>query len=349
MNKKVIIAMSGGVDSSVAAYILKNEGFECMGATMKLFGEGSTCCSLEDVEDAKSVAYSLGMEHYVFNFSDEFRKRVIDKFVSSYENGQTPNPCIDCNRYLKFERLLLRAEELGYDYIATGHYAVIEYDDDKGRYLLKKSADPLKDQSYVLYSMTQKQLKHTLFPLGRLSKPQVREIAEREGFTNAKKRDSQDICFVPDGRYADFIERYTGKEYPCGSFIDDDGNVIGEHKGIIRYTVGQRKGLGAFGEPMYVSGVNPITNTVFLTRGKSLYADTVTARNINLISVDSIEKPMTVTAKTRYSGREAPAEAVQTAEDEITVKFAEPQRAPTRGQSLVLYDGDTVVGGGIIQ
>ena len=241
--------MSGGVDSSVAAYLMKQRGFDCIGVTMKLFSNeeigcsrAKTCCSLEDVEDARSVAYRLGIPYYVFNFTEDFGRQVIDRFVAAYENGATPNPCIDCNRYLKFERLYRRASELGCDRVATGHYARIEKQGD--RYLLKKASDESKDQSYVLYAMTQEQLAHTAFPCGALNKTQTRQIAEEQGFLNAEKPDSQDICFVPDGDYAAFIRRYTGKSYPDGPFVTTRGEIIGRHRGIIHYTVGQRKGLG---------------------------------------------------------------------------------------------------------
>lgn len=357
MEKTAVIAMSGGVDSSVAALLMQEKGYKCIGATMKLFNNDDvcaarehSCCSLEDVEDAKSVAYSMGMEHYVFNFTDRFREDVIDRFVYAYENGITPNPCIDCNRYLKFDKLFIRARELGYDYVVTGHYAKTEYNESMGRYLLKKAEDLTKDQSYVLYSMTQEQLKHTIFPLGGMKKTEVRELAEKHGFINAKKHDSQDICFVQNGKYADFIEGYTHKKYPCGSFIDKDGNVLGTHRGIIRYTIGQRKGLGISAPaPLYVSEVNPKDNTVTLVSNEELYTDCLTAKDINLISVDRIDKPMRLSAKIRYSHKEEPAVVTQPDDDTIEVRFDKPQRAVTKGQAVVLYDGDVVVGGGIIQ
>ncbi len=356
-SKKAIIAMSGGVDSSVAAYLMKEQGFTCIGATMKLFRNEDvgiprehTCCSLEDVEDARSVAYALNIPYYVFNFSESFKEKVMDRFVAAYENGATPNPCIDCNRYLKFDKLYRRAKELGYDYVVTGHYARIERDVATGQYLLKKAVDSGKDQSYVLYAMTQDQLAHTLFPLGNLQKAQVREIAEKQGFVNARKHDSQDICFVQSGRYDEFIEGYTGHDYPPGNFIDTDGNVLGRHSGIIRYTIGQRKGLGiSSAAPLYVLRVDPIENTVTLGENAKLYERELTATDINLISVPAIERPMRLKAKIRYRQPEQWATALQIDENTLKIRFDEPQRAITKGQAVVLYDCDTVVGGGTIQ
>ena len=357
MKKKAVIAMSGGVDSSVAAYLMKEQGYECIGATMKLYQNDDvgipkeqSCCSLDDVEDARQVAQTLDMPFYVLNFSDRFREDVIDRFVSAYENGRTPNPCVDCNRYLKFEKLFTRAKELDFDYVVTGHYAQIVYDEEKKRYLLKKAVDPAKDQSYVLYSLTQEQLAHTMFPLGGYSKPEVRAIAEEHGFINARKHDSQDICFVQEGSYADFIEQYTGKKYPEGLFVDREGKELGRHKGIIRYTIGQRKGLGiSFSQPMFVSRVNPKDNTVVLGPSEELFSKSFNAADINLISVDQIEGSMRVKAKVRYRQPEQWATVTQTGEDTLHIEFDEPQRAITKGQAVVLYDGDVVVGGGTIQ
>ncbi|MCD8365628.1 MAG: tRNA 2-thiouridine(34) synthase MnmA [Clostridiales bacterium] len=348
--------MSGGVDSSVAACLMKEAGYDCIGATMKLFSNEEvgvsrehSCCSLEDVEDARSVARFLGMPYYVFNFAERFEETVIDAFVSAYENGRTPNPCIDCNRYLKFEKLFLRAKELFCDYVVTGHYARIEQDEHTGRYLLKKALDDTKDQSYVLYSLTQEQLAHVQFPLGVLRKSQVRRIAEEQGFINAKKADSQDICFVRNGKYGDFLESYTGKSYPKGNFVDSKGNVLGQHNGIIRYTVGQRKGLGiAFPQPMYVKKIDPAANTVTLGTNEELFSTVLTAKDINLISVDHLDTPMRVRAKVRYRHVEQWAMAEQPDADTLRVTFDEPQRAITAGQAVVLYDGDVVVGGGTI-
>ena len=352
--KKAIIAMSGGVDSSVAAYLIKQQNYDIIGVTMRLFtnedagiDSDSTCCSLEDVEDAKSIARKLGIDHYTFNFKDDFKNEVIARFIDAYENGRTPNPCIDCNRYIKFQRLLERADQLEYDYVVTGHYAQICQ--ENGRFLLKKGLDHSKDQSYVLYSFTQKQLARTLLPLGSMTKSEVRKIAEEHGFVNAKKRDSQDICFVPDGNYAAFIERTTGRKYPCGNFIDMEGNVLGEHKGIIRYTIGQRKGLGlALPRPMYVCSTCLKDNTVILGYNDDLFSKELDAEDINLIACDKIDSPIRVKAKIRYSQQEQDATVWQTDDNRLHVEFDEPQRAITKGQAMVMYDGDTVVGGGII-
>lgn len=357
MDKKAVVAMSGGVDSSVAAYTMKERGFDCMGVTMKLFDNEDagisrerSCCSLSDVEDARDVARKLGIPYYVFNFSDRFREDVMERFVADYERGATPNPCIACNRFLKFDELCRRARELGYDYVATGHYARIERDALSGRYLLKKAAYSQKDQSYVLYAMTQDQLARTVFPLGGMDKSMVREIAARQGFVNARKHDSQDICFVKDGRYADFIEQYRGHDYPPGDFVDMEGNVLGRHKGIIRYTIGQRKGLGVPSPvPLYVARLDVENNTVVLGKSEDLYGRTVTASDINLISMPDIPRPVRLKARIRYRQPEQWATVVQTGEDTIEAQFDEPQRAITRGQAIVFYDGDVVAGGGTIQ
>jgi len=353
---RAVIAMSGGVDSSVAAMLATERGLDCIGAMMKLFsnediGEstGKTCCSLEDANDARSVAGKLNIPFYVFNFTDTFREQVIRRFVEAYENGETPNPCIDCNRYLKFDRLFRRAKETDREYIVTGHYARIVPDKASGRYILQKGVDPSKDQSYVLYAMTQDQLKHTIFPLGELHKTQVREIALERKFANAKKHDSQDICFVRSGGYADFIRRYSGREYRKGRFIDTDGNDLGEHNGIIHYTVGQRKGLGlSTPERMYVCSVSAENNSVTLGRPDKLYAKTLFARDINLIPVDRLDVPVKACAKIRYKQQEEPATVWQTGADTLRVEFERPQKAITKGQAVVLYDGDTVIGGGTI-
>ena len=351
-----LIAMSGGVDSSVAAFLIRSLGHDCLGATMRLFPDEDIglsphwpCLSQKNIDDAASVARLLGIPHEVLDLTVEFRQKVIEKFIRTYEAGGTPNPCIDCNRRLKFGGLLAAARERGLDSIATGHYARIGYDRGSGRYLLKRAADSSRDQSYVLYTMTQDQLAHTLFPLGEMTKAGVRGIASEQGFANAGKGDSQDICFVPDGDYAGFIERYTGRTWPPGDFIDREGRVLGSHRGVIRYTVGQRKGLGiAAPSPLYVSGIDPEANTVTLSGGEDLFFRRVLAEDVNLISVSAIRRPMRVGAKIRYRQREASATAVQMEDGRLLIDFDEPQRAPARGQAAVLYDGDTVVGGGTL-
>ena len=354
-NKKVMIGMSGGVDSSVAAFLLQKESLEVIGATMKLYNNEDidfvsekTCCSLDDVLDAKSVCARLGISHYTLNMTDDFKKEVIERFISAYQNGFTPNPCIDCNRYMKFSKMLHKAQELDIDYVATGHYARIEKQGD--RYILKKAVDLSKDQSYVLYSLTQEQLKVTKFPLGNYTKQQVREIAEENGFVNARKHESQDICFVPDGNYSKFIEYYTGKTYPCGDFVDMNGKRLGEHKGIIRYTIGQRRGLGlALPASMYVVEKDVDNNKVILGFNDDLFKKEVNVKNISFTACDGLDKPERLCAKIRYNQKEQPATVTQTDENHFKIVFDEPQRAITKGQAAVLYDGDTVVGGGTIE
>ncbi len=351
-SKKVAVGMSGGVDSSVCALLLWEAGYEVSGITLLLHGGNTNekvCGSTSDIDDAKAVAENLGIPLYVCDQKKAFECQVIDRFSKSYELAETPNPCILCNRYMKFDAMLSEALALGMDYIATGHYARVEYDESSGRYLLKKAIDETKDQSYVLYSLTQHQLSHTLFPLGNLEKSQVRELAEQKELKTAHKKESQDICFVPDGDYASFIRRYRGVSFPEGNFVDKDGNILGKHKGIIHYTVGQRKGLGlSFPCPMYVISKNLDTNTVVLGPIDQLYQTTFYATDINLIAVEKIEGELQVSAKIRYNQKEQPATVTQIDENTIKVTFLEPQKAITKGQAVVLYDGDTVVGGGTI-
>ena len=352
---KALIAMSGGVDSSVAAKLTKDAGFACVGCTMKLYdnedigvSRGHTCCSLDDVEDARSVAYKLDMKYYVFNFMEEFHNTVISRFVEAYENGKTPNPCIDCNRFMKFDKLFDRAKVLECDYVVTGHYARIEKQD--GKYLLKKAVDETKDQSYVLYSMTQEQLAHTMFPLGELRKTDVRKIADENGFLNASKPDSQDICFVPDGDYASFLERYTGKTYKEGDFEDVEGNILGKHKGVIHYTIGQRKGLGVtFGKPMFVKQIDVVRNVVVLAEEEELFEDTLYVDFFHWISGEKPKEPVFCTVKIRYRQKEQPATIYPEEGESVKIVFDAPQRAITPGQAAVAYDGEICLGGGRIR
>lgn len=353
---KVMVGMSGGVDSSVAAKVLLDSGYDVTGVTLKMFAsddiietETRTCCSLSDVEDARAVAYKLGFDHVVLNFREIFREHVIDKFINSYITGKTPNPCIECNRHIKFDKMLRKAEELGFDYIATGHYALKEYNESTGRYYLRRPADRSKDQTYVLYSLTQRQLEKTLFPLSAYEKTEVRKIAEEAGLVNSRKPDSQDICFVPDGKYADFIRKNTDRGTEEGNFTDMQGNILGKHMGIIHYTIGQRKGLGiALGKPAFVVSKDAETNTVVLGSNDDLFTSELIAEDVNFMSVERLDGEMRVTAKPRYNCTDSPAVISMLPDGKVKVVFDTPQRAVTSGQAVVFYDGDIVVGGGTI-
>ena len=346
-NSKALIGMSGGVDSSVAALLAKKQGYSCIGATMQL--HDFACGGSSDVRDAAEVAQRLGISHIVLEQQSAFRREVINPFVRDYENGQTPNPCIRCNQHLKFGVMLEQALSIGCDYVVSGHYARIRRDPETGRYLLYKAADKAKDQTYFLACLNQTQLAHILFPLGGLTKQEVRSIAEKNNLITARKRDSQDICFVPDGDYAVFLERYTGKTYPAGAYLDLDGNVIGSHQGAVRYTLGQRKGLGiALGAPAYVCSKDMVRNTVTLGPNEALFSPALRAGDWNWFPFPELTEPLDVTVKIRHSQKESPARVYPEADGFARVEFAVPQRAVTPGQAVVLYRGDDVVGGGTI-
>ena len=342
--KTIWLGMSGGVDSSAAAWLLKQQGYTVVGITLRLHGQADRDCA-----DARRVCDKLGMEHRILDGRERFRDIVVSRFIADYYAGRTPNPCVVCNRRIKFGWMLDEALRNGADGIATGHYANVAFDPASGRWQLRCSHSG-KDQSYMLYGMTQRELAHTLFPLGALTKAEVRALALENGFGNARKRDSQDICFVPDGDYAAFVERHTGCPCPPGDILDEAGRVVGRHRGYIRYTVGQRRGLGiAAPQPLYVRGVCPARNTVTVAGAGALYTDTVDARELNWIACDALgERPVRLLAKLRYRQPARRATAWQTGPDTLRVRFDEPQRAPAPGQALVLYDGGTVVGGGVL-
>lgn len=356
--KKVMVGMSGGVDSSVAAAVLLKMGYDVIGATLQIWSDMSEerrkteggCCSLSAVDDARRVADKLGIPYYVLNFKDIFKCSVVDYFKEEYLRGRTPNPCIACNRHVKFEAMLDKALAMDIDYIATGHYARIEYDENRQRYLLKKSATDKKDQTYALYNLTQKQLGRTLFPIGAYSKEEVRKIAKELGLTVAAKPDSQEICFVEDNDYGRFIRENTDDEIAPGYFVDIKGNILGMHKGIINYTIGQRKGLGiSVGKPIYVVAIDAENNRVVLGDEDEVFSNALIASDLNFISIDRLEGDLRVKAKIRYSAKEADAVIKPYGDNKVKVIFDEPQRAITPGQSVVFYDGDIVVGGGIIE
>ncbi len=352
MSKRALIAMSGGVDSSVSAYLMKQMGYDCVGVTMKLYDnedinlcDDKTCCSLSDVEDARAVCNKIGIPYYVMNFKDKFKEKVIDKFVDCYRQGCTPNPCIDCNRHLKFAGLYQKAKELECDVIVTGHYVRVEKDEEG--FHLYKGKDERKDQSYVLYNLTKEQLAHTIFPLGNLTKDEVREIAKDNGFINARKKESQDICFIPDGDYRKFLEEKAQMISKPGDFVDKGGNFIGKHKGYFHYTIGQRKGLGISAkEPYYVVDILPGKNQVVLGSNEDLFKTTLIANDFNWI--EQVKEGEHIQAKIRYAHKQSEATFKILEDNSVQVTFKEPQRAFTKGQSVVLYQDEKVLGGGII-
>lgn len=358
IKKKVMVGMSGGVDSSVAAAVLLQQGYDVIGVTMQIWPdmdedrkktEGG-CCSLSAVDDARRVSNKLGIPYYVLNFKDTFEKKVIDYFKEEYLKGRTPNPCIACNRHVKFDAMLNKASSMGIDYIATGHYAKVGYDEKLKRFLLRKSVTDKKDQTYALYNLTQEQLSKTLMPIGEYMKERVREIAKEIGLSVATKPDSQEICFVEDNDYGRFICENTQHKIVPGNFVDTRGKVLGQHKGIVHYTVGQRKGLGiAFGRPMFVVDIDVEKNLVILGEESEIFTDSLIAGDLNFISVEDLKGEMRVKAKIRYSAKEADAVIFKVDDEKIKVVFDAPQRAITPGQSVVFYDGDVVVGGGVIE
>lgn len=355
--KKVVVGMSGGVDSSVAAYLLKEQGYDVIGVTMQIWQdeeqarleENGGCCGLTAVDDARRVAEKLDIPYYVMNFKEEFHEKVIRYFVEEYLQGRTPNPCIACNRYVKWESLLQRSLEIGADYIATGHYARIEKLPN-GRYAIRNSVTAAKDQTYALYNLTQNQLSRTLMPVGEYAKDQIRWIAAQAGLPVAHKADSQDICFVPDGDYGSFVEKEAGDRVPgAGNFVTTDGRVIGRHKGITHYTIGQRKGLGiAMGHPVFVCEIRPDTNEVVIGENEDIFTKEIRCDRVNYMAIDSLTSPRRVMAKIRYSHQGAPCVIEEQENGIVVCRFEEPVRASTPGQAIVFYDGEYVLGGGTI-
>ncbi|WP_125152455.1 tRNA 2-thiouridine(34) synthase MnmA [Clostridium rectalis] len=354
MSKKVVLGMSGGVDSSVAAYLLQKQGYEVIGVTMKVWEDSKNyeqnqggCCSLFSVEDARRVAYKLKIPFYVMDFKDEFKDKIIGKFIKEYVKGRTPNPCIDCNKYIKFHSFLNRALNLGADYMATGHYARIEKED--GRYIIKKGIDNKKDQSYVLYNFTQHQLKHTLLPCGGYTKDNIRKIAKTIGLEVYDKKDSEEICFIPDNNHGKFIEKEIKKDIKAGYFINKQGKVLGKHKGIVYYTIGQRKGLGiSTGKPLYVLKINPKTNQIVLGENEELFKNQLIAKDLNFIPFEKLSKSMEVDIKIRYTSKISRGIIIPIKNNAVIVKLFEDERAITKGQSVVFYSNDMLIGGGVI-
>ena len=351
---KALIAMSGGVDSSVTAYIMKQKGYDCLGVTFRMFDKADPLFGFDaadadkDIADAKAVCDKIGIPFISFDVSDRFRKHVIDNFVNTYEKGGTPNPCVECNKHIKFAILNEIANEYDCDVIVTGHYAKVDREND--RYFIRKADDEKKDQSYFLYSLSQKQLKKVVYPLSELTKEEARVIAEENGFVTAHKKDSQDTCFISGNDYVDFIHRITKKTYPKGNFINTNGDILGTHNGIINYTIGQRKGLGiALGAPAYVKSKNISANTVTLSSNEELFEREVIAEKFNFMAIKGIGDSLRCTAKIRYAHKGADATVTQIDNNTVKIVFDEPQRAPAKGQSVVLYDNDKVLGGGTIK